>query len=493
MSTERVFSPEYTEEIRSRVRQRLSPRRYEHSCAVADVAVHFARKAGYDESKAELAGLLHDVARELTPEQAEEAVEKYGIRLNRYDRAFPPNVHGKVGAAIAREEFGIEDEEILAAIRVHVSGRPCMKTPEQVLYLADHIARLSTYLPEQAEERMAEPLEQALLQILGHVIDYDAKHKKPVDERTLQTFDWMIEKIRNEPKTGPTDLTEEELGAFYDRMDELLALYARHAVRGFPAENFRDLGGYEARDGRTIRKHKILRSGNPDQFGAEDYERLTSLGINTIVDLRSAEEKKASPDLGCSGIRYIDVPFESVSESRSYLEVLLEWLNECDDPEESAWLTARYFDAFDIDGMYLKLLTGDGSREKFKKILRIMLDDDCTGILYFCRSGKDRTGIVTAVILDALGVGSDTALDDYMVSQVPYYAITMNYLNQLRRRDYNLAVQRQVFAVLGVESERPMRLNREILAEYGEYKRYFDFEGSFGADAAERFRNKFLE
>ena len=493
MQAECAYTQLQTEEIRRELARRLSPQRFDHSCKVAEIAVHFARTVGCDERKAEIAGLLHDVAREFTQEQTDEAVKKYSIRLSRYNLSFPPSIHGKVGSLIAEREFGICDEEILAAIRNHVSGRPCMSTLEQVVFLADHIGRELKFMPEDAEILMNGSLDESMYKLLGHIIRYDARNRKPIDERSLQTFDWLLGRIRNEAKTGPVDVSEQEMLAFYSRMDELLELCSEHAITDLPAENLRDLGGYPARDGRRIRRRRILRAGNPDRFTPGDFEKLAAMGINTLIDLRTDGEKTHKPDLGRSRIRWLDIPFDATCECKSYLELLLEWINECDDPEESAWLTARYFDAFDIDDMYMKLLLDPSSREKFRQILTVMLREDCTGILFFCHSGKDRTGIVTSVIMNALGIGHDTALDDYMVSQIPYYAITMKYLNQLRKKDYNLTVQKQVIAVLGVESERPKRLNREILSRFGDYKSYFDFEGCFSTDELEKFRNKYLE
>lgn len=122
------------------------------------------------------------------------------------------------------------------------------------------------------------------------------------------------------------------------------------------------------------------------------------------------------PDTKKIGITYVEIPFEATGVFQSYLDVLLDWFNECGNPEESAWLTARYFDSFDIDEIYLKVLLDSGSTKKFKKILEIMLSDDCTGIIFFCHSGKDRTGIISNIIMTALGVDSSVILKDYMAS-----------------------------------------------------------------------------
>lgn len=174
MQAKPAYSKLNIEKIRNELVQRLSPRRLAHSEKTAEIAVHYARLTGYDESKAELAGLMHDVAREFTREQVDDAINKYGIKLSRYNLSFPPSIHGRVGAAIAKQEFGISDEDVISAIRNHVSGRPCMKTLEKIIFLSDHIARGLETMPEVAKEVLKEPLDEAIYHTLGYVIEYES-------------------------------------------------------------------------------------------------------------------------------------------------------------------------------------------------------------------------------------------------------------------------------------------------------------------------------
>jgi len=492
MEFEREKQQMDTEDILAELGKRLSEYRLKHSIEVAEISVLFAKKIGYDEKKAEVAGLLHDVARELNEEQMNFQVSKYQITLSSYNRNYPPTIHGIVGAVIAEKEFGVTDGEILRAIRNHVSGRPCMKPAEKILYLADHISRLIAYAPEAVGGVMEESLDEALYHILGYVIEYDTLYKKPIDERTLQTFDWMIETINNKERSGPCDPDDAELDRMYERIDELIELNAEHALVELPAENLRDLGGYQTADGHTIRKHKILRSGNLNDFSPADFEKLADYGINYVIDLRTADEKKKKTETG-SRIRYVELPFEAAGSYRDHLEKLQGWINVCDDPEESAWLTAAYFNSFEIDEMYMKILLDPSTPERFGRILEIMLREDCSGILFFCNSGKDRTGIITSMLMNVLGLPSDTALNDYMLSGVSYYAQTLNWINRVRKQDYNLKVQGQIVAVLGVEEDRPKRINEELRKRQGDRQVCFPVSSIISEDDRKRLREKYLE
>jgi len=97
------YTKPHIEEIRCELQKRLSPRRFEHTVRVAKTAVLFAERTGFDVTRAEVAALLHDVAREFTDEEFSEAIEKYQVKLNRFNRNFKPSIHGPVGAAIARQ------------------------------------------------------------------------------------------------------------------------------------------------------------------------------------------------------------------------------------------------------------------------------------------------------------------------------------------------------------------------------------------------------
>jgi len=494
VKSEAVYTQKDIENIKRELQKRLSEKRFGHCCQVADIAVHFAKKEGYDENKTIVAALLHDVAREFTTEQMYEVIEKYNVPLSQYNRNFIPSLHGKAGAAIAQHEFNISDEEVLVAIRNHVSGRPCMGKLEQIIFLADHIDRGYSFLPKELmDEIMAKPAIEALYQVLGYALEYDAKNKKPVDERTIQTFDWLIETIKNEEKKGILDITKEEKDTLYHNMDELLEICKDHSYIDLPAENLRDIGGYIAKDGRKIRKGKIIRSGNLDKFTKSDFQKLSDIGINYIVDLRNHWEIKNKFNFEGLNIRYVNIPFEIDYEFKSYLEVLANWFNECDDPKESAWIIAKYFDAFDIDELYKNILFDPKSIEKFMEILKIMASDDCKGIMYLCNSGKDRTGIITAVIMSVLGFSGDVILTDYMVSQIPYYSMIMNYLNKLKKGQYNIEVQSQVVAVLGVEGKLPEKLNKEILKKYESFEQYLNIYKYFTKDEIKALKNKYLE
>ncbi len=113
--------------------------RYEHTLRVARMAVQLARRYGENVERALLAGMLHDLARLYSPERllAESRARK--LSISAFEKAHPRVLHSRLGAELAKEQFGIDDERILSAIRYHTLGAGSMNTLDAIVYLADSL------------------------------------------------------------------------------------------------------------------------------------------------------------------------------------------------------------------------------------------------------------------------------------------------------------------------------------------------------------------
>lgn len=117
----------------------LKPARHKHSIGVMETAAKLAERFGADVKKAQIAGLLHDCAKNLDPGRAEALCEKYGLAPDAVTAKEPGLMHQLLGPAHAAAEFCIEDTEILDAIGCHTTGRVGMTLLDKILYLADFI------------------------------------------------------------------------------------------------------------------------------------------------------------------------------------------------------------------------------------------------------------------------------------------------------------------------------------------------------------------
>ena len=127
------------EEAIKELKQRVSNDRLEHVLAVKDEAVRLAKRFGVDVEKARWAGLLHDCAKGLSNNILLKKAKEFGIVISDVYKDDPALLHAPVGSELAKREFGIEDEDILEAIKVHTLGSSNMSALDKVVFLADHI------------------------------------------------------------------------------------------------------------------------------------------------------------------------------------------------------------------------------------------------------------------------------------------------------------------------------------------------------------------
>jgi protein-tyrosine phosphatase len=156
------------------------------------------------------------------------------------------------------------------------------------------------------------------------------------------------------------------------------------------ASNFRDLGGYETVDGRVVRTGMVFRSGALHALTDNDLERLRELGVRVAVDLRPREEQTAEPT-NAPFLRILHVPLLR-GERTGAADALA---------NGEGYLRARYCE-----------LLLDRAPE-IGAILTSLAQNDGLPAVIHCAAGKDRTGVVAAALLMALGVDDSTVLDDY--------------------------------------------------------------------------------
>lgn len=143
------------EELLSWLKENLNEERYEHSLGTADSAKQLAQIYGVDVEKAYVAGLLHDCAKCFSTEKLLEIIDA-NLDIEETEKENYKTLHAPVSAFVAQTEFGVEDNEILSAIRWHTLGNPNMTNFEKIIFLADKIETRTR------EEWYAEPIRKFL-------------------------------------------------------------------------------------------------------------------------------------------------------------------------------------------------------------------------------------------------------------------------------------------------------------------------------------------
>ena len=123
----------------------MSERRYIHSVNVAKEAKILAEKYGADEEKAYIAGMLHDITKEMPGDEQLQIIRDSDIILDNVLSEAPKLWHGLSGSIYVRKNLGILDEDILNAIRYHTTGRAGMSLLEKIIFVADYTSEERTY------------------------------------------------------------------------------------------------------------------------------------------------------------------------------------------------------------------------------------------------------------------------------------------------------------------------------------------------------------
>lgn len=160
------------------IRSTLSAYRCRHSMCVADAAVRLAEKYGADKDRAFLAGLLHDITKEMPPEEQVEWIQKGGLPFGEVERHSRAVYHQMSGAVYVRDVLHIEDPQIFGAIRYHTTACAGMTLLEKVIYLADFISDDRQYPDVEVMRAKAyEGLDAGMLYALEYTIkDVVRKH-----------------------------------------------------------------------------------------------------------------------------------------------------------------------------------------------------------------------------------------------------------------------------------------------------------------------------
>lgn len=180
-------------EYLSLIKTRMGDRRYIHSVNVADSAVELARHYGADEEKAEIAGILHDSCKEIPRDDMLQIITDGGIILDAVESGTSKLWHAIAGSVYVQKALGINDEDIINAIRYHTTGRAGMSLLEKVIFVADFISAERDYNGvDIMREKAFKNLEDAMLYGLQFTITDLTRRKMTIHSNALACYNDII-------------------------------------------------------------------------------------------------------------------------------------------------------------------------------------------------------------------------------------------------------------------------------------------------------------
>lgn len=250
--------------------------------------------------------------------------------------------------------------------------------------------------------------------------------------------------------------------------------------------NFRELGGYQAEDGRKVRRGLLYRGPLLNGLSAADCSKIEEMKLKCILDLRSQGEADLMPDW--------------IPENAAYYRVSGMAAADGGEMDFSPASVAKFLGketAGTAEGsarFMINLYCGMAFRNRALGRLFELLREERVPLYFHCTAGKDRTGVAAALILIALGVKPETAMEDYL--------LTNKYREPFIERA--IAEKKEYFAAhkeeeimfrraYGVDRIFLDEVFHVILDKYGTFESYFAGEYGLGGAEMERFRNIYLE
>lgn len=181
-----LHPPEELDYLRRYIRPLMTDYRYRHSLGVEKQVVKMARRFGADQRKAALAGILHDVCKDMPKGALLQNILESGI-INGIDfKASPQLIHSYAGALYLQSHMDIHDTEVIEAVRYHTTARAGMSLLETVVYLADLTSEDREY-PDVGEMRRLcdTDLRKAMIHALTHTVKELTRKQKPICPDTL--------------------------------------------------------------------------------------------------------------------------------------------------------------------------------------------------------------------------------------------------------------------------------------------------------------------
>ena len=171
-----------------RLKKSLSEYRLRHTLSVAETAVWLANRFGVDPVQAHLAGMLHDCAKGMDAPTLLQLIRSGGISADELELSMPALLHAPAGAALARLQYHVSDQNVLSAIRWHTTGRRNMTPLEKVVYLADMIEPGRAAYPglEELRKCARNNLDEAVRLAAAQSASYVAGRGKKLHPRTME-------------------------------------------------------------------------------------------------------------------------------------------------------------------------------------------------------------------------------------------------------------------------------------------------------------------
>ncbi len=253
-------------------------------------------------------------------------------------------------------------------------------------------------------------------------------------------------------------------------------------------ENTRDLGGFIAENGKKIKQHRLIRSGELANATANDISILKNqYNLSVIVDLRTDIEIERKRDPEIEGVQYFNLPVVDeatvgITREKTAAASAVKLIKTME-------ISAKEY----MQNMYRALVVNESSINRLKEFFELLLNTDDGAVLFHCSAGKDRVGALTAVLLSVLGVDRGVIIKDYLATQKFGERFNRKYkfVAALIAKSKRVSEYARVF--LSTDKEFILAFFEEIEERYGSVQNYAEQCLSLDKDKQEKLKSMYLE
>ncbi|GAQ26001.1 bis(5'-nucleosyl)-tetraphosphatase (symmetrical) YqeK [Tepidanaerobacter syntrophicus] len=189
------------DEMIKKLKVNLGEKRFLHSIGVMETAEKLALRYGANVNKAKIAGLLHDCARGMSEELQLKLAQDFGILLDDIEIREKVLIHGPLGAELAKRDYGIYDEQILHAIKIHTTGDENMDILDKVIFIADFIEPSRCFPDVEKLRRVAfQDLDDTMVKAFDSTIRYVLTKRSLLHPKTISGRNFILIKRESEFK-----------------------------------------------------------------------------------------------------------------------------------------------------------------------------------------------------------------------------------------------------------------------------------------------------
>lgn len=251
--------------------------------------------------------------------------------------------------------------------------------------------------------------------------------------------------------------------------------------------NFRDLGGYQTVDGRTVKWRQLLRTGSLAELSDADLATLASIPVTQDIDLRGQAEVRQMPDRVPQTATYYHLPVfdEDETDASHSNEEIAKRMQE----EGNGYRRMLK--------VYSRMVTIPSAKRAFQQLFARLLANQSGATLFHCTAGKDRTGMAAFLILSALGVPRETILDDYLLTNSVTKDFREDWLAQMKKElPQTPATEILINNRRALASVNADYLNTAVTAienQYGDVQHYLTDYLELSDDHLHQLRDRYLE